>query len=52
MNGDRNKNQIVSKERQASLQMVYTANPSSKRLRQEAVKLKASLGYALTSRLT
>lgn len=32
--------------------MAYAANPSSKRLKQEAVSLKASLGYALISRLT
>ena len=53
MNGDRIKTKLnLRRDRPGEPAMAYTANPNSGRLRQEAVKLKASLGYALISRLT
>lgn len=42
----------LRRDRPGEPTMAYTANPSTGRLRQKAVKLKASLGYALISRLT
>ena len=42
----------LRRDRPGEPAMVYTANPSIGRLRQETVKLKVSLGYALISRLT